>query len=71
MSKMLHGGRLSDVRADVAQFASSRKDDARLANSVLSINKAHVAMLMEQKIHSMAKRSKNLGCSPETIQPKS
>ena len=30
--------------------ASSRKDDARLADAVLAINKAHVAMLMEQKI---------------------
>jgi len=50
MSKMLHGGRLSDVRADVAKFCSSRKDDVRLADAVLAINKAHVAMLMEQKI---------------------
>ena len=50
MSKMLHGGRLGDVRGDVAKFCSSRKDDARLADAVLAINKAHVAMLMEQKI---------------------
>lgn len=49
-SKMLHGGRLGDVRSDVAKFCSSRKDDARLADAVLAINKAHVAMLMEQKI---------------------
>jgi argininosuccinate lyase len=47
---MLHGGRLGDVRSDVAHFTSSRKDDARLAEAVLAINKAHVAMLMEQKI---------------------
>src|SRR5665648_901569 len=47
---MLHGGRLGDVRADVAKFTSSRKDDARLADAVLAINKAHVVMLMEQKI---------------------
>ena len=38
------------MRADVAKFTSSRKDDARLAEAVLAINKAHVAMLMEQKI---------------------
>ena len=49
-SKMLHGGRLGNVREDVAKFTSSRKDDARLADAVLAINKAHVVMLMEQKI---------------------
>jgi argininosuccinate lyase len=47
---MLHGGRLGNVREDVAKFTSSRKDDARLADAVLAINKAHVVMLMEQKI---------------------
>ena len=47
---MLHGGRLGDVREDVAKFTSSRKDDARLGDTILAINKAHVAMLMEQKI---------------------
>jgi argininosuccinate lyase len=50
MSKILHGGRLGNVREDVAKFCSSRKDDARLADAILAINKAHVAMLMEQKI---------------------
>ncbi|MCL4429630.1 MAG: argininosuccinate lyase [Chloroflexi bacterium] len=49
-SKMLHGGRLGNVREDVAKFTSSRKDDARLGDAVLAINKAHVVMLMEQKI---------------------
>jgi argininosuccinate lyase len=47
---MLHGGRLGDVCEDVVQFTSSRKDDVRLAEAVLAINKAHVVMLMEQKI---------------------
>ena len=47
---MLHGGRLGNVREDVAKFCSSQKDDARLADAVLAINKAHVAMLIEQKI---------------------
>ena len=46
----MHGGRLGNVREDVANFTSSRKDDARLADAVLVINKAHVVMLMEQKI---------------------
>jgi argininosuccinate lyase len=50
VSKILHGGRLSSVREDVAKFTSSRKDDERLASSVVDINKAHVAMLIEQKI---------------------
>jgi argininosuccinate lyase len=47
---MLHGGRLGDVREDVAHFTSSRKDDARVADAVLAINKAHVVMLIEQEI---------------------
>ncbi|MDD3791548.1 MAG: argininosuccinate lyase [Candidatus Bathyarchaeota archaeon] len=47
---MLHGGRLGDVRDDVAAFTSSRKNDLCLSDSVISINKAHVVMLMEQKI---------------------
>lgn len=50
---MLHGGRLGDVRKDVAEFTSSRKDDACLAEAVLAINKAHVVMLMNQKIISL------------------
>ncbi len=50
MSKILHGGRLSSMREDVAKFTSSRKDDERLAEAVIDINKAHVIMLMEQKI---------------------
>ena len=40
------------VREDVAQFTSSIKDDERLLNAVVAINKAHVVMLMEQKIIS-------------------
>jgi argininosuccinate lyase len=50
MSKLLRGGRLSPVREDVAKFTSSMKDDVRLADAVIAINKAHVVMLMEQKI---------------------
>jgi argininosuccinate lyase len=47
---MLHGGRLASVREDVAKFTTSIKDDARLLDAVVAINKAHVAMLIEQKI---------------------
>src|SRR3989304_609275 len=50
MSKLLRGGRLSSMREDVAKFTSSMKDDVRLAKAVIDINKAHVVMLMEQKI---------------------
>ena len=50
MSKLLRGGRLSPVREDVAKFTSSMKDDARIAQAVVDINKAHVVMLAEQKI---------------------
>ncbi|MCW4017546.1 MAG: argininosuccinate lyase [Candidatus Bathyarchaeota archaeon] len=52
MSKILHGGRLGSMRVDVAKFTSSIEDDARLLNAVVAINKAHVAMLIEQKIVS-------------------
>jgi argininosuccinate lyase len=52
MSKILHGGRLSSMREDVAKFTSSRKDDERLVNAIIDINKAHIVMLMEQKIIS-------------------
>ncbi len=50
MSKTLRGGRLVSKRDDVAEFTSSIKDDARLADAVIDINKAHAIMLMEQKI---------------------
>ena len=58
---MLHGGRLGSVREDVAKFTSSRKDDVRLADAVLAINKAHVVMLMEQKIIQQHDGAKILG----------
>jgi len=38
------------MREDVAKFTSSIKDDSRLLSAVIAINKAHVIMLMEQKI---------------------
>jgi argininosuccinate lyase len=50
MSKLLRGGRLSSVREDVAKFTSSMKDDVKLVDAVIAINKAHVVMLIEQKI---------------------
>ena len=50
MSKILHGGRIASLRKDVAKFTSSIKDDVKLSKAVVDINKAHVIMLMEQKI---------------------
>ena len=50
MSKILRGGRIGSLRKDVAQFTSSTKDDVKLLNAVVNINKAHVIMLTEQKI---------------------
>jgi argininosuccinate lyase len=50
MSKILHGGRISSLRKDVAKFTSSIKDDVKLSKAVVDINKAHVIMLTEQKI---------------------
>ncbi|HLN45394.1 MAG: argininosuccinate lyase [Chloroflexota bacterium] len=50
MSKILRGGRLGSKKENVAEFTSSIKDDARLANAVIDINKAHVIMLAEKEI---------------------
>jgi len=49
-SKLLRGGRITSVRKDVVKFTSSIKSDQRLLKSVIKINEAHVAMMMEQKI---------------------
>jgi len=71
MSKLLRGGRLSPVREDVAKFTSSMKDDVRLAKAVFAINRAHVVMLMEQKIIKQSDGAKLLQalvkCSSTTL----
>jgi argininosuccinate lyase len=71
MSKLLRGGRLSPMREDVAKFTSSMKDDIKLANAVIAINKAHVIMLMEQKIIKQSDGTKLLQalvkCSGTTL----
>ena len=59
---MLHGGRLGNVREDIVNFCSSRKDDIRLIDAVLAINKAHVVMLMDQKIIQRQSGAKILSC---------
>lgn len=50
MSTLFKGGRLGSVRKDVVSFTSSLQSDKRLLKPVIDINKAHVAMMMEQKI---------------------
>jgi len=67
---MLHGGRLGNVREDVAKFTSSRKDDERLADAVLAINKAHVAMLMEQEIIQWQNGAKILAALQKIVSQK-
>ncbi|MGQ9551803.1 MAG: argininosuccinate lyase [Candidatus Bathycorpusculaceae bacterium] len=52
MSEILQGGRLRSTRKEVVKFASSLKDDRKLSNAVVAINKAHIVMLMEQRIIS-------------------
>jgi len=49
------------VREDVTKFTSSRKDDERLAMAVVDINKAHVVMLIEQRIIEAQDGAKILG----------
>jgi argininosuccinate lyase len=60
MSRLLRGGRLSPVREDVSKFTSSIKDDVGLAKAVIETNKAHVIMLMEQKIINQSDGTKLL-----------
>lgn len=50
MSDLLRGGRLPTVRRDVVRFTSSVKSDQRMLKSIIGINKAHVAMMVEQGI---------------------
>jgi argininosuccinate lyase len=73
VSKILRGGRLSSARADVSEFTSSIKDDARLLDAIIQINQAHVIMLAEQKIIGRSdaakllkalEKNKNLQLSP-------
>src|SRR4030067_195973 len=50
MSSLLKGGRLGSVRKYVIHFTSSLQSDKRLLRFVVSINKAHVVMMIEKKI---------------------
>lgn len=60
MSKLLREGRLGGVRRDIVDFTSSIESDLRLLNSVIKINKAHIIMMVEQKIINKEDGSKIL-----------
>jgi len=61
MSELLRKGRLSRARKDVVEFTSSIKADKKILRHVVSINKAHVVMLVEQGIINQNDGSKILG----------
>jgi argininosuccinate lyase len=50
MSSILKGGRLSTSRAEVVSFTSSLEADARIAQSTLLVNEAHVIALARGKV---------------------
>ncbi len=61
MSDLLRKGRLTSVRKDVVEFTSSVKDDTRILRHIISINKAHVIMLVEKGIIGRNDGEKILG----------
>jgi len=61
MSDLLRKGRLTTVRKDVVGFTSSVKDDTRILRHIISINKAHVIMLVEKGIIGRNDGEKILG----------
>jgi argininosuccinate lyase len=69
LSKLLRGGRIGSVRKDVVEFTSSTKSDKKLLEAVIKINKAQVAMLIEQKILDQKNGAKLLQALAE-IDPK-
>jgi len=50
VSVLFKNGRLKSSRKDVTCFISSIKDDKKILRHVIEINKAHVVMLIEQRI---------------------
>jgi len=61
MSELLRGGRLLSSRIDVVEFTSSLKNDIRLLKHVININRAHIVMLIENKVIQAEYGSKILG----------
>lgn len=60
MSELLKSGRLKSVKKDVVKFTSSIKSDRKLLKHVISINEAHLLMLMEQGIINIIEGTKIL-----------
>jgi len=52
VSDLLRKGRLGPVRKDVILFTSSAKDDKKILKHIVDINKAHIVMLVENKVIS-------------------
>jgi argininosuccinate lyase len=50
MSELLRKGRLSSARKDVVKFTSSALIDKKILKYIIDINKAHIVMLVENKI---------------------
>ncbi len=61
MSDLLRGGRLAPSRKEIIEFASSIKSDEKILRHIISINKAHVIMLVEKGIIGKIYGSKILG----------
>ncbi|MEM2728457.1 MAG: argininosuccinate lyase, partial [Candidatus Bathyarchaeia archaeon] len=61
MSELLRGGRLSGFKREIIEFTSSIKHDTRIIKHIVSINKAHSIMLMENRIIRAEEGSKILG----------
>ncbi|MBS7606476.1 MAG: argininosuccinate lyase [Candidatus Bathyarchaeia archaeon] len=61
MSELLRGGRLAGSRRDIIEFTSSIKSDVKLLRHVVNINRAHIIMLVENKIVRAEEGSKILG----------
>jgi len=61
MSGLLKGGRLLGSRIDVVEFTSSLKSDVKLLRHVVNINRAHIVMLIENKVIQAEHGSKILG----------
>jgi len=61
VSELLRKGRLTSVRKDVVEFTSSAEYDRKILKHVVSINKAHVVMLVETEIVSSDDGAKILG----------
>jgi len=60
VSELLRKGRLTSARKDIVEFTSSIKNDEKLLNHVVNINKAHIVMLTEQGIISQTDGAKIL-----------